>query len=297
MTPQRRAQLQAFLQAIGLDPSTSGGPGVTTADLVPLEEALSHSSLGEPRNHERLEFLGDAVLRLAATEFLRREHGSLRVGEQSALRGQLVSDSWLAGLGERCGLLSVVRLGPMASGDAAGRATVLAECTEALIGAVYLAWGGPNGGLDPVIHWLTPHWRETAAAVLADPHRNNWKSALQEWSQGQGLGLPHYACHERSLAHGDPKRFHCMVTLALPGGFAAHPPRRDPLGEGWGPSRRQAEQAAARDALKGLGNPMDKAPPAAPAERHDQGAINGPNKPLAPKSQSEFPDPAAWTHP
>jgi ribonuclease-3 len=245
--PQRVSQLLAFLKTLGLDPAAPGGPGTTAAALAPIEEALTHSSLGERLSHDRLEFLGDAVLRLASTEFLRRWHGNLQVGEQSALRGQLVSDSWLAALGERSGLWPLVRLGPMASGDQAGRATVLAECTEALLGAIYLAWGGPDGGLEPVIHWLTPHWHETAKKVLADPHRQNWKSALQEWSQGQGLGLPLYSGQEISSAHADPRRFHGWVQLTKQAGFDR--PWRDPLGQGWGRSRRAAEQEAARDAL------------------------------------------------
>jgi ribonuclease-3 len=243
VTPQRLAQLVAFLQNLGLDPSTTDGPGSSISALAPIEEALSHSSLGERNNHERLEFLGDAVLRLAATEYLRREHADLAVGEQSALRGQLVSDRWLAELADNCGLAAVVRLGAMASGDSAGRATVLAESAEALLGAIYVAWGGPNGGLAPVIRWLAPHWRATAAAVLSDPHRHNWKSALQEWSQANGDGLPRYRCEERSSAHGDPRRFHCTVCVEARGNTT-------PLGSGWGGSRRQAEQEAARDALQ-----------------------------------------------
>ncbi|MEB3316837.1 MAG: ribonuclease III domain-containing protein [Cyanobacteriota bacterium] len=246
MTPERLAQLATFLRELGLDPVAAGGPGATVKALAPIDEALSHSSLGEKRNHERLEFLGDAVLRLAATEFLRREHGSLRVGEQSALRGQLVSDRWLAELALTSGLENVVRLGPMAGGDVAGRVTVLAESAEALLGGIYLAWGGPTGGLEPVLGWLSPHWRKTAAAVLADPHRQNWKSALQEWSQSQGFGLPHYSCEEKSLAHGDPCRFFCTVGLNQGAGKPA------PIGQGWGGSRRQAEQAAARAGLQRL---------------------------------------------
>jgi ribonuclease III len=245
VTPQRLAQLVAFLQGLGLDPQAPGGPGASAIALAPIEEALCHSSLGESRNHERLEFLGDAVLRLAATEFLYREHWGLRVGEQSTLRGQLVSDQWLAELARAIGLEDVLRLGPMAGGDAVGRATVLAESAEALLGGIYLAWGGPSGGLEPLIVWLTPYWRKSACAVLADPHRRNWKSSLQEWSQSQGLGLPRYLCKEKNLAHGDAHRFFCEAWLDL--GSDSSSTR---LGEGWGRSRRQAEQAAARAALE-----------------------------------------------
>jgi ribonuclease-3 len=251
VTPERLSQIVAFLRSLGLEPSAPEGPGISASVLAPIEEALSHSSLGQHLNHERLEFLGDAVLRLAATDFLRQEHGTLPVGEQSALRSQLVSDQWLTSLGERCGLGNIIRLSPMASGDAAGYATVLAECTEAFLGGIYLAWGGPSGGLEPISRWLTPHWRVSVASVLADPHRLNWKSALQEWSQGQGLGLPRYACEETSLVHADPRRFHSRVRLTKQVGLDQ--PWRDPLGEGWGRSRRAAEQEAARDALGWLG--------------------------------------------
>lgn len=251
LPPERIAQLVAFLHKLGLNPTAPDGPGATSRGLAPIDEALRHSSLGESRNHERLEFLGDAVLRLAATEYLRKEQAALRVGEQSALRGQIVSDAWLAMLGYEWGVEDVIRLGPMASGDRAGRATVIAECTEALLGGVYVAWGGPSGGLEVVLGWLSPHWRKTAKEVLSDPDLRNWKSALQEWSQSQGLGLPAYECHEATLAHGDPMRFYCSVH------FDSDKQRTkgtndNNLGEGWGRSRRMAEQQAAQRALEKL---------------------------------------------
>jgi ribonuclease-3 len=241
VTPERRNQLVTFLQELGVDPCAPGGPGDSAEALAPIEEALSHTSAGLARNHERLEFLGDAVLRLAAAAFLQREHGGLSVGRHAALRAQLVSDRWLAELGERCGIEAVWQIGPMAAGDRAGRATVRAELCEALIGALYETWGGERGGLAPVRQWLSPHWQRSTAELLADPDQHNWKSALQEWSQARQLGLPHYRSEERSRAHGDPRRFHCRVSVT--GAASA---------EGWGGSRRAAEQNAARAALEQL---------------------------------------------
>ncbi|MFZ9229983.1 MAG: ribonuclease III family protein [Prochlorococcaceae cyanobacterium] len=261
LSQERQQQLLAFLARLGLDPQELTAPQeqpeanqerrarpALSEVLAPLEEALSHSSAGARVNHEKLEFLGDAVLRLAASEFLRREHPQLPVGRQAALRAQLVSDRWLAELGARCGIDQLWHLGATAAGDAAGRATVLAEISEALIGALYLAWGlgtGEPGRLEPVLRWLTPHWRLSSAAYLANPDLDNWKSALQEWSQGQGLGLPHYTCQERSQRHGDPERFCCHVSITN-----KHS-RTQPViqGEGLGHSRRAAQQAAARVAL------------------------------------------------
>lgn len=249
MPPRRRQrQILDLLRSLGLDPPDPA-PGLTDPsaspepDLAPIEEALTHSSAGLRQNHERLEFLGDAVLRLAAAEFLQRHHPRLSVGACSALRAQIVSDRWLAELAETCHLAEALRLGPAAARDRIGRATVLAECCEALVGGIYEAWGGARGGLEAVHIWLDPHWQAATAELLADPHRHNWKSALQEWSQGQGLGLPRYNCREVSRAHGDPRRFHCEVALA---------PSEDIRGEGWGGSRRDAEQQAARHALEAL---------------------------------------------
>jgi len=141
MRPERHQQLVAFLRSLGLE--------CGDRDLTPIEEALTHTSAGRAHNHERLEFLGDAVLRLAAAEFLQRHHPGLGVGRWSALRAQLVSDRWLAEIAERCGIESILLLGPMATGDSAGRATVRAECCEALLGGLYEAWGGGQGGLEP----------------------------------------------------------------------------------------------------------------------------------------------------
>jgi ribonuclease-3 len=247
VTPERRRQLLALLADLGLDPLQGQGPGDSTHALAPVEEALSHTSARLPRNHERLEFLGDAVLRLAAAEYLEQHHGSLSVGQRSALRAQLVSDRWLAELGEQCGLERVWRIGAMAAGDRAGRATLQAELCEALIGAVYLVWGGPNGGLLAVARWLTPHWQRSSLELLHDPDRHNWKSALQEWSQARGLGLPTYHCRQASSGHGDPRRFHCTAQLRVTPAAA-----KTTCGEGWGPSRRAAEQAAAAQLLDAL---------------------------------------------
>lgn len=250
MQARRLDQLTAFLQRTALLPGVPRDP----ERLAALDEALTHTSAGRRRDHERLEFLGDAVLRLAASEFLRRREPDLPVGRWSAVRAQLVSDRWLAELAETLDLASVLRHGPMALVEGSGRATVLAECCEALIGAVYGIGGGSAGGMEAVLAWLEPHWLRELPPLLADPHAHNWKSALQEWSQGRGLGLPHYATEERSRLHGDPRRFHCRVSVA-----------QRPLGEGWGGARREAEQQAARTALAALGPEPLSAPPGSAA--------------------------------
>jgi len=216
--------------------------------LVLLQEALTHTSSGLNPHHEQLEFLGDAVLRLTASEFISNAYPRMPVGERSSLRAQLVSDRWLAELGSTIEIERWWRIGPKASGDSTAAATIRAELSEALIGAVYRI-----DGLTAVHQWLTPHWQRRAEAVLSDPHRGNCKSALQEWSQGQGLGLPKYSSEEMSKGHGDPRRFRCTVTLP-----------QELRAEGWGRSRRDAEQVAARAALDQLADIEEEAPSSAP---------------------------------
>ena len=231
MDPSRAAELTDLIQR--LDAEIPIEPEL----LVLVDQAMTHVSSGRARNLERLEFLGDAVLRLAATEFIDRHHTDLAVGACSNLRAQLVSDRWLAGVGATLGIETHLLLGRHAQGDRSAQSRLRADATEALIGALYRALGDLS-----VIHrWLTPHWRATAQAVLATPHQFNGKTALQEWSQGKGLGLPCYTTEECSRQHGDPERFRCQVSLQ----------GRD-LAEAKGRSRKEAEQNAASAALQAL---------------------------------------------
>ena len=236
LSAERQLQLQQLLSRFALEPLSPSG-----VDLTPLHEALCHSSAGLELNHEQMEFLGDAVLRLAAAEYLQDQKAALAVGERSALRAQLVSDRWLSELAERLELDDIILKGPATASDPTAKATVRAECCEALVGGIYLAWGGADGGLKAVRRWLDPHWQRSCEELAADPHRHNWKSALQEWSQGDMGVLPNYCTEEQNRSHGSPERFHSQVSL-----------NGKQLGEGHGPSRRLAEQEAARQALEQL---------------------------------------------
>jgi ribonuclease-3 len=230
----RTHKLLELLRSIGLQELHS------SKLLSLVDEALIHISAGQSKNFERLEFLGDAVLRLAATEFIDQHYPALPLGRCSSLRAQLVSDRWLAQLGEQLQLDSFLVLGPKALGDAAARATLHADATEALIGAIY---SGSDNNLAPIHQWLTPHWQKTTADVLATPHLFNGKSILQEWSQAKGLGLPNYITTEQSSCHGDPQRFksHVQVGSRL-------------SADGFGRSRKEAEQNAAAEAVQRLQN-------------------------------------------
>ena len=227
----RELALKLFLERLKLEDT------IDSSTLLLIDQALTHVSANRQTNFDRLEFLGDAVLRLAATEFINRNFPSLSVGSCSNLRAQLVSDRWLAELGDSIDLEPLLILGNKAKKDSAARDTLLADATEALIGAIYAG----QESLEPIHRWLTPHWQRTSAAMLAAPHHFNGKTTLQEWSQGQGLGLPEYRTEERSQVHGDPQRFLSTVRVAS-----------KVLAEGHGRSRKEAEQNAAIAAAQTL---------------------------------------------
>jgi len=214
--PPTRSQLISFLAEIGVLEAAGPEPGALPPiepDLAPIEEALTHSSAGLAWNHERLEFLGDAVLRLAASEYLQQHHPELSVGACSELRAQIVSDRWLAELGATCGIDRVVRLGPLAIGDQAASRTIRAESCEALVGGLYEAWGN----LRAVHRWLAPHWKRSIAELLADPPSPQLEIGPAGMEPGRSPG-----------------------TAQLPGGGAQPAPWRSPSLPLLGGTRRQA---------------------------------------------------------
>ncbi len=238
ISKERLEQITVFLKHLKIDfKTTQLNNKEIELGLNLINEALTHTSAEREINHEKLEFLGDAVLRLAASEFIERKYPSMKVGDRSALRSQLVSDEWLSKVGEKEKIYNFFLIGTKATGDPSAKATLNAEATEAIIGAIY-AW---RKDLEPIHRWLSPYWEETSKTVMADPHMQNAKSALQEWSQQKGFQLPHYDCKETCQSHGNPRRFFCRVQI-----------EQDIVGEGWGSSRKAAEKEAARVALNEL---------------------------------------------
>jgi len=208
-------------------------------NLLYINESLTHSSANSEINYENLEFLGDAVLRLIASDFIKNKYPHMQVGERSELRSHLVSDQWLEEVGKKIDVKSVLIIGKKALKDKSANATIQAEATEALIGALYETLTI----LEPIQNWLIPFWEEKTKEVLADPHKKNYKSALQELTQSEGLSIPLYKTIEIEKKHDHPKRFFCTVYI-----------KNRSIAEGWGKSIKQAEKDAANEALKYFDN-------------------------------------------
>ncbi len=177
--------------------------------IMLFEEALTHSSADKNINHEKLEFFGDAVLRLSASQFIDKSFQNMSVGKRSELRAQLVSDEWLTKLGKRIKLENIITVGPKALRDNFSKDTILAEITESLIGALYKCFDS----IEEINLWLDNYWEEDAKKILKAPYKFNAKSSLQEWCQERSLSLPEYKIEELSTIHGDPKRFLCKLYV------------------------------------------------------------------------------------
>ena len=199
-----------------------------------LDRALTHPSISAEANYEQLEFIGDAVVRMASSELLFETYPNALVGEFAAIRSVLVSDRTLAQLAQAYGLERYLLVSSSAASDKAGEISRLADAFEAVLGALYLS----THTLELVRPWLDPHLQQLTDEIRKDPARQNYKDALQEWTQAHYKILPEYRIKETSLIHGDAHRFTAEVWLK---------DRR--LGEGTGRSKKAAEQAAAKQAF------------------------------------------------
>jgi ribonuclease-3 len=237
---QRIEEIINFIKGLNLDQKYQKEfTNEKIKNILFINESLTHSSANNEINYENLEFLGDAVLRLIASDFIKNKYPYMQVGERSELRSHLVSDKWLEEVGKKIEIKSVLIIGNKALRDKSAKATIQAEATEALIGALYESLSI----LEPIKNWLTPFWDEKSKEVLADPHKKNYKSALQELTQSKGLSIPIYKTVEIDKKHDNLKRFFCTVYI-----------KNQSIAEGWGKSMKQAEKDTACKALKYLEN-------------------------------------------
>jgi ribonuclease III len=211
-----------------------------------LEHALTHRSRvhedasGGVFDNESMEFLGDSVLGFVIADMLFREFPQHNEGHKSKLKASLVSAASLGRLGEALNLgdFLILGRGEEKTGGRRKRA-IIADGYEALIAAVYLDGGieAARGFIERQFASLIAEARKTGTAAA---FTDDWKSALQEWLQSRGRGLPAY----RLAAEVGPdhhKRF--LVEVLVDG---------EPVAQAEGRSKKEAAQAAARAALESL---------------------------------------------
>lgn len=202
-----------------------------------LREALTHSSASghgrrARRNNERLEFLGDRVLGLVVAELLIARFPKEGEGALSRRHAGLVRRETLAEVGLALGLSEwLVLARSEEEGGGRSNPAILADATEALIGALFL-----DGGLGAAEGFIRRHFEPRLADMQAPPC--DAKTALQEWAQGRGLGLPEY----RVVGEAGPPH---APTFEIAVSLTDFPPARASGG-----SKRAAEQAAAERLLE-----------------------------------------------
>lgn len=197
---------------------------------------LTHESSIE--SNERLEFLGDAVLDLIIADHLYRANPEEDEGKLSKKRSVLVSRPVLAQLSEEIGLGEYLLLdkGEEKTGGRK-RLNNLANLFESVLGAIYL-----DGGINAAQKFVEQFVIKNCERLLKVKRYHNYKSALLEKSQSKGWGNPIYQIvHESGPDHN--KQFVVRVNV-----------NKRWLAKGVGSSKKQAEQLAARNALKKLEN-------------------------------------------
>jgi ribonuclease-3 len=236
----------SWTEALASDPlaALTDRLGHRFSEPGPILLALTHRSwcaenAGEASN-ERLEFLGDAVLGLVVTDHIFTTHPEMPEGSLAKLRAAVVSAGTLASVAGELGVGAALRLGK--GEDASGgrsKASILADAMEAIIGAVYV-----DGGLDEaqrlVLELFGGHITSEVAGP-GGPGGSDKKTQLQEIAARQFDLAPVYELTDEGPDH--EKRFFATVRVGPTAGGAGI------VGRGEGRSKKQAEQAAAGDAL------------------------------------------------
>lgn len=232
--PRRQRELTQLLRTLSV-------PHLARVNWTFLDQALTHATYAD-LNYEELEFVGDAVIRLAAAEFLLETYPQLKVGEMTAIRSVLVSDRCLAKLADHYNIQRYL-LTSSSGGDRQGQETRLAAAFEAVLAALYLS----THDLSLIRPWLDEPLRRLAEEVRQDPAKQNYKGALQELTNATYKLLPTYQVQELSQIDGDEERFEASVWL-----------QEQCLAVGRGASKKLAEQSAARLAFDALRRSLDQ---------------------------------------
>lgn len=203
-----------------------------------FEKALTHSSftreneISSLENYERLEFLGDAVLKLCISDILYKKFPEYAEGELTKIRSIIVSDNILAKVAEKIGLASLIVLGTQEEKTGGReRKSIMACAFEAILGAYYL---------ENKYAELSIFLEKTFIPFIKDVDENfekfNAKAVLQEYTQSQNKKIPDYRIVEEIGPQHD-KIFVVEVSYM-----------NEVLASGKGKTKREAEQEAAYSA-------------------------------------------------
>ena len=215
--------------------------GYSFKDKSLIKGALTHSSYANEFKvkgenimyNERLEFLGDSVLSLVASVYLFKGNRNLFEGDLTKIRAGIVCENALYDYAQKLGLGDFLYLGH--GEEATGgrtRKSILSDAMEALLAAIYL-----DGGFSQARKFILPFLTEAADKLISSGGADDYKTLLQQFvQQNRGDILEYVLVSESGPSHS--KTFVYNVLL-----------NNNVIGKGQGLSKRDAEQAAAREAL------------------------------------------------
>lgn len=222
--------------------------GIRFDNKALLKKALTHSSFayeagtGEKGIYERLEFLGDAVLSFVITDFIFHRFPKLNEGDLAKIRANLVNSQVLANLAQEIGLGEYIFLGKGAelTGGRA-RTSILADCFEAVLGAMYL-----DQGVEVAKEFILRRFKDLILEVAVAERLSDDKTALQEQAVSEFGVMPDYRIvKEEGPVH--KRIFYSEVCIS-----------GKVWGKGKGYSKKKAELAAAKEALEALSTAGNK---------------------------------------
>lgn len=204
-------------------------------DRTLLQKALTHRSWeGSGNANERLEFLGDAVLGQAVSEFLFHEYPELNEGDLTKMKSSLVNEAVLARVFSEFGLGDYVYLSrEEEKSGGRSKSSITADAMEAIFGAIYLD-GGYENASSTITRLLLADYED----LLNDESTYNYKGELLELIQLNGRGVPRYEVVEE-IGPDHEKVFVVSVSVEL-----------ERIGTGRGTTKKEAEQRAAKMALE-----------------------------------------------
>jgi ribonuclease III len=204
-------------------------------------QALLHRSFPQNSTHpnpsnERLEFLGDSVLNLIVGEYLYRQYPAAPEGDLTKFRSRLVNRKALAAYANALELSTFILMSPSAAQSVGkGYETIVSDTFEALVAAIYL--DGGFGAARLFVESQVTLAISTGAVATVD---ENYKSKLLEYAQSHGFGVPRYLIIKQDGPDHD-RTFTVEVHL-----------RNEKYGMGTGKNKKEAEQAAAGEALANI---------------------------------------------
>lgn len=206
--------------------------GYTFRDGALLERAFTHASASVRDNYQNLEFLGDSVLGFIVSRTLYSEYADTDEGSLTKMRAAVVSERPLAAAIDRLGVADELITGESEKKNGVSdHSSVKCDLFESLTAAIYL-----DGGLDEAEKFVLGALSEEIAAAADSAKRSDAKSRINEYAMKKGVS----AEYREEKRTGAPHMPVFTFSLLLGGEVA---------GEGSGTSKREAQQAAAREAL------------------------------------------------